>query len=91
MPFLRYSSGMASTNTENEGGTGGVLLDRWLSNRGQGSAKALAFRLGVSDETVSRWRRGTVLPTFQMRRVISNATGGAVKVDSWHKGSEVAE
>ena len=91
MPVRVYSSGMASANTESEGGIGSVLLDRWLTSRGRGSAQALAYRLSVSEETISRWRRGTVLPTFQMRRVISNATAGAVRVDSWHKGSEVVE
>ena len=76
-------------NKDNEGGIGSVLLDRWLDKRGHGSATALAFRLDVTPETISRWRTGRVLPNHNIRRAISNATAGAVKVDSWHKGSEV--
>ncbi len=70
--------GMA-TNAE----SGPAKLDAWLTKRGQGASTALAFRLRVSPETISRWRSGAVYPSYNNRRLLNNATAGHVPTESW--------
>jgi len=62
-------------------GTGSERLDRWLSQRGQGSAAALAERIIVTQETIYRWRHGKSLPGYRSRLDLERETG--IPVESW--------
>lgn len=64
-------------------GIGSARLDKWLTKRGSGSGAALARDLSVTQETVSRWRMGHVLPSYEMRKALEDATG--IPVTCWHK------
>ena len=62
-----------------------VALDAILEKRGRGGAKAMAFRIGVTESAVSRWRCGGGLSNEAFRRAIENETCGKVKADDWAK------
>lgn len=50
-------------------------LDRTLSNRGPGSASALAKKLAISESRISKWRAGQATPHFEMVVKVATAIG----------------
>ena len=58
-------------------------LKAWFARQGHGSKQELAFTLGVTRVTVSRWLSGERKPMPRMMTRIREATGGAVPEAAW--------
>lgn len=54
----------------------------WLDHDGR-NQRALAVELGISDGQISRLVNGKAQPSLRLSKRIQDATGGAVKMESW--------
>lgn len=66
-----------------------MTLDDYLTDTGQTEA-AFAARIGASQQTVNRLRRGLRSPSVAMQGRIHRASKGAVTPNDWLLTGEVA-
>ena len=60
-----------------------MTLHDFLKARGLSDAE-MAARLGVTRQTVYRWRRGQAIPGREEMRALHQATGGEVTADDFY-------
>lgn len=59
-----------------------MTLSEYLTQQKM-SQRQIAGALGVHPAQVTRWTKGTLLPSLEMVARIEAATGGQVRADDW--------